>query len=64
MLIINCNNEALSMLKRHPGANTYAYYPLIANANDTSGNSRNLTPANAITYSTTNGAYLPNSNHT
>lgn len=28
MLIINCNEEALSYLKRQPGVNTVAYFPL------------------------------------
>lgn len=48
----------------NPGEDTYAYYPLIANANDTSGNNRNLTADSSITYSTQNGAFLPNSRHT
>jgi len=49
---------------REPWENTYAYYPLTANANDTSGNNRNLTADSSITYSTQNGAFLPNSRHT
>jgi len=49
---------------RSPWANTYAYYPLTANANDTSGNNRNMTAASAITYSAENWAYFPNSAHT
>lgn len=28
MLIINSNDEALSYLKRQPGVNTVAYFPL------------------------------------
>jgi len=47
-----------------PWENTYAYYPLTANANDTSGNNRNLIADSSITYSTQNGAFLPNSRHT
>lgn len=50
--------------KWQPTSNTYAYYPLTENANDYSGNNRNLTAASAITYSESNWAYLPNSAHT
>lgn len=46
-----------------PWPNTYAYYPLTENANDTSGNNRNLTADSSITYSTENGAFFPHSAH-
>ena len=45
-----------------PGANTVAYYPLTANANDESWNWRNITTSWASSYSS-NWALLPNSNH-
>ena len=64
MSIINCNDEALSYMWWHPWVNTYGYYPLTANWNDQSGNNRNLTVWSGITFSETNGAYLPNTSHT
>ena len=40
----------------------YAHYPLITNANDTSGNDRNITTSWATSYGS-DGAVFPNSNH-
>lgn len=47
MLIINCNTEALSMLKRRPGDNTILYYSFDNDSlTDDSGNNRNGTRYN------------------
>lgn len=44
--------------------NTYAYYTLTADWNDSSWHNRNLSVWSWITFSSSNGAYLPNSRHT
>lgn len=58
MLIINCNNEALSYLKRQPGADTIFYFEFENNLNDTSGKGNNPTGSRGITYEQVNGQYV------
>lgn len=45
-----------------PGENTYAYYPLTANANDMSGNNRNIAISWASSYGS-DGAVFISTNH-
>lgn len=50
MLIINCNSEALSYLKRQPGANTIAYYKLENDTKDYSGHNYNANGSSNISF--------------
>ena len=43
MLIINSNDEALSYLKRQPGADTLLYVPMETDLLDHSGNNVSIT---------------------
>lgn len=46
----------------HPWANTLLYWPLVTDANDASGNSRDGTPTSSVTFSSSDWAYIPSGN--